>query len=313
MMDRRQFIINSTVAGIVGAGLSGCSSLVPNSSSSTIEKSKVLSFEERQKWLSSFACNIEMWFEDLDFLDRITAAKKMGFNAVEMWNPRKKKLTPEQIAERAREEGIRVTSISPGAPALADIANLSEFLEWADWAIEVADLFDVPNFNLTGHETVQGKSIEQMIETYTHLIKLVAPKFESANKIATIEPYNPFNHKGHFIYGVEPGLSICREVNSPSIKLNWDFFHMQRTNGNLITHLENGIDQVGYVQVADSPDRFQPSTGEVSYSPVLNRLRQLGYKGYIGAECFPENKDELTAASDLAIIARNISLQSPNI
>lgn len=191
-MDRRKFIIKSTVVGIAGAGLSACSSLVAPSSSSEIEKIKVLSFEERQKWLSSFACNIEMWFKDLDLLDRITAAKKIGFNAVEMWNPSKKKRVPQQIAERAREEGIRVVSISPGAPSLADAGNLNEFLEWTDWAIEVANIFDVPNFNLTGHKIVQGQSVEQMIETYTHAIKLAAPKFEAANKVATIEPYNPF-------------------------------------------------------------------------------------------------------------------------
>lgn len=87
---------------------------------------------------------------------------------------------------------------------------------------------------------------------------------------------------------------------------------MQRTNGNLITHLEQGIDQVGYAQVADSPDRFQPSTGEVAYGPVLTRLRELGYNGYIGAECFPKNKDALTAASDIALLARTINLKAPS-
>jgi hydroxypyruvate isomerase len=83
---------------------------------------------------------------------------------------------------------------------------------------------------------------------------------------------------------------------------------MQRTNGNLITHLENGFDQVAYVQLADSPGRNQPGTGEVAYEKVLLKLRELGYKGYIGAEFFPKDKNPLQAASDIAALAKRIQL-----
>ncbi|WP_158968756.1 TIM barrel protein [Paraglaciecola sp. L3A3] len=308
-MDRRKFIINTAAAGLASAGLSSCTSTT-ETTQVTID---TMSLAERQKWLASFSCNIEMWFKDRPFLDRITAAREIGFSAVEFWNPLsvKKAKTPSLIAQRARDEGIHITSFSPGAPYLADPSNLNEFLEWTEIAIDLCTLFDVANFNLTGHKNIEGQSLQQMIETYTHAIKLAAPKFEKAQKIATIEPYNPFDHKGHFIYGNEPGLSICREVNSTSIKLNWDFFHMQRTNGNLITNMENGFNQIAYVQLADSPDRHQPSTGEVAYGLVLTRLRELGYQGYIGAECFPKNKDELKAANDLAHLAKISKLQAP--
>ncbi|MDU0354986.1 TIM barrel protein [Paraglaciecola aquimarina] len=200
-MDRRKFILTTAAASIAGASLSACNA----TTQSKISTTELISRTQRTKWLSSFSCNIEMWFKHLPFLDRISAAKKMGFTAVEFWNPMsvKKAKTPDLIAKRAKDEGIRITSFSPGAPSLADSKNLAKFIEWADLAIELADLFDVPNFNLTGHKNIEGKSVEQMIDTYTHGIKQVAPKFEKAKKVATIEPYNPFDHKGHFIYGVE--------------------------------------------------------------------------------------------------------------
>jgi hydroxypyruvate isomerase len=306
-MDRRKFILTSVAAA---GGLSACAST---------ENTKKLGpdlmpLAERQQWLTSYSCNIEMWFKHLPFLDRITAAKKMGFNAVEFWNPMqpKKGKVPKLIAQRAKDEGITITSFSPGAPNLGDVNNHNKFIEWTQGAIELSEVFNVPNFNLTGHKNIKGQSEKQNIEIYTQAIKLAAPIFEKAKVMATIEPYNPFNHPGHFINGVEPGLTICREVNSPSIKLNWDFFHMQRTNGNLITHMENGFDQIGYIQLADSPSRHQPGTEEVSYGPVLLKLRELGYKGYIGAECFPKDKDDLKAANDLALLAKNIKLLAPN-
>lgn len=316
-MDRRKFIAGSVAASVVGAGLTGCSSTVLNKSPETVNSVNdgILSFEERKIWLSSFACNIEQWFRPMPFLDRINAAKALGFTAVELWNPyqTKRGKTPESIAKRAKEQGMRITSYSPSAPNLADPKNEQAIKDWLEIAITAGKTLKVPNFNLTGHKLVEGLTETQMIENYTRSLKLIAKRLEEENMVATVEPYNPFNHKGHFIYGNEPALSICREANSPSIKLNWDFFHMQRTNGNLITNLENGFDQVAYIQLADSPNRNQPGTGEVAYGKVLTRLRTLGYKGFIGAEFFPFEKDTLTAASDLAKLAKSINLENPNI
>ncbi|MCF2948873.1 TIM barrel protein [Paraglaciecola aquimarina] len=307
-MDRRKFIGSSLVAGLATTGLTSC---VSNSSIKTDQKSDILSLSERQKWLAPFACNIEQWFRPMPFLDRINAAKALGFSAVEIWNPNqaKKGKTPESIAKRAKEQGITITTYSPSAPNFADPKNEQAFMQWLDGAIAAGKTLNIPNFNLTGHKLIEGLSEAQMLENYTRVLKKVAPRLEAVNMVATIEPYNPFNHPGHFIYGNEPALSICREVNSPSVKINWDFFHMQRTNGNLITNLENGFDQVAYIQFADSPSRNQPGTGEVAYGKVFTRLRELGYTGYIGAEFFPENKDSLRAASDLARLAKSINLQ----
>lgn len=315
-MDRRQFIARTAVAGVAGAGLTACASTLVGNNKHNTQTDNILTLEQRQQGLASFSCNIEQWFRgEVSFLDRMAAAKAVGFSAVEIWNPLDKKRgrTPEIIAKRAADVGIKVTSYSPIPPNLADPKNESLFLDWLELTIDAGKTLKIHSFNLTGHKLIDGLTVEQMVENYTRVLQKVAPRLEAENMVAMIEPFNPFNHPGHFIYGNEPALSICREINSPSIKLNWDFFHMQRTNGNLITHLENGFDQVAYTQLADSPDRNQPGTGEVAYGKVLTRLRELGYKGYIGAEFFPENKNAVQAASDLAKLALSISLAKPSI
>lgn len=314
MMNRREFMSGALLAGST-ATLTGCLSTTRDVSGVSLVKQNIMPLAERKIWLSSFSCNIEQWFRPMPFLDRIAAAKSLGFSAVEMWNPNNSNQgkTPEIIAAEIKKHGMRLTSYSPNPPNFADPANQDAFWEWLEGAIESGKKLGVANFNVTGHKLVDGLSIEQMVQNYTSLLKQAASRLEQVNMIATIEPYNPYTHKGHFIYGNEPALSICREVNSPSVKLNWDFFHMQRTNGNLITHLENGFDQVSYVQLADSPYRNQPGTGEVAYGNVLKRLRDLGYNGYIGAEFFPFNKDVEKAASDIAYLAKNIQLSDPTI
>ncbi|WP_111977600.1 TIM barrel protein [Algibacillus agarilyticus] len=313
-MDRRKFITHSLAAGIATTGLAGCSingaTTAGNTTHNVNAVDEILSLAERQRWLRPFSCNIEQWFRPMPFLDRINAAKALGFSAVEIWNPHHEARgkTPETIAQRAKEQGIKVTTYSPRVPALADPKNESLIMPWLDKTIAAGKTLNVKNFNLTGHKLVPGLSLDELVANYTHALKLMVPRLEAENITATIEPYNPSNHKGDFLYGHEPALSICREVNSPNVKLNWDFFHMQRTNGNLITNLENGFDQVTYIQFADSPGRNQPGTGEVVYDRVFTRLRELGYQGYIGAEFFPKDKDHLKAASDIAKIAKRINL-----
>ena len=74
---------------------------------------------------------------------------------------------------------------------------------------------------------------------------------------------------------------------------------MQITEGDLCGHLREGIDYIGYLQLADTPGRNEPGTGEINYARVLKEAHALGYTGYVGVECRPSG-DQLAAAKRLA-------------
>ena len=95
------------------------------------------------------------------------------------------------------------------------------------------------------------------------------------------------DHKGHCLWGSPDAVRICREVASPFVKINWDLYHMQISEGDLCRRLREGWDQVGYIQVADNPGRMEPGTGEIAYARVYRELRELGYAKPIGVECNP--------------------------
>jgi hydroxypyruvate isomerase len=97
------------------------------------------------------------------------------------------------------------------------------------------------------------------------------------------------------LYGSTDAIKICQAVGSPMMKINWDLYHMQISEGDLCGHLKDGIAQVGYLQLADHPGRNEPGTGEVSYSRVLRQAKDLGYTGYVGLELRPKTT-ELAAA-----------------
>lgn len=67
---------------------------------------------------------------------------------------------------------------------------------------------------------------------------------------------------------------------------------MQRMEGNLIDTLRKHIGMMGHIQVADSPERHEPGTGEIHYAHVLAAFDELDYQGYIGLEYNPATDSE---------------------
>ena len=77
---------------------------------------------------------------------------------------------------------------------------------------------------------------------------------------------------------------ICKAVNSPSCKILYDIYHMQKNEGNLITNMQYTWDEIAYIQVGDNPGRNEPTTGEINYNNVFKHIHEKGYTGIIGME-----------------------------
>ncbi len=253
---------------------------------------------------TKFAVNIEMWFTKLPFLDRIRATAKLGFPAVEFWPWDGKDL--KAIAELSKELNVAIAQFTAWGfePGMNNPKNHRAFVESVDKGCEVAKQLDCKLMTVVGGNDQPGMSQEQMHENIITALKLAAPIAEKNDVTLILEPMNiRADHKGHCLYGSEKPVRICRAVNSTHVKINWDLYHMQISEGDLCGRLKDGIDQVGYLQVADNPGRHEPGTGEVHYNRVLRQAKELGYKGYVGLECVPvEGEDkaaERVAAADV--------------
>lgn len=250
--------------------------------------------------LERFACNVESWWTDLDFMARFDRAAEAGFRAVEFWHYDQPGRDIDAIAARCRALELDVIQFTGwGSPSLADPDNHEDFERQMHQAVAVAEILDAPMFTIVGHQVVDGIDQATSVANIERALAKVAPMLESAGRVAILEPFNPVDHEGHFLNGSSDALAICRSIGSPSVRINWDLYHMQLTEGNLIASLRNGIDQVGYVQIADVPGRHQPGTGEINYARVFAALDEAGYDGPIGLECWPEDGDALSAVRDL--------------
>jgi hydroxypyruvate isomerase len=243
-----------------------------------------------------FAVNIEMWFRRLPFLDRIRASADLGFDAVEFWGLGGKDL--EAIAALSSELGVEVAQFTAWGfvPGMNDPKNQEALVNAIESATEAAAILSARKATVVGGNDQPGMTQEVMHQNIIDSLKLVAPIAEEKQLMLILEPMNiRADHKGHCLYGSPAPVRICREVNSPAVKLNWDLYHMQITEGDLCRRLKEGFDQVGYLQLADNPGRNEPGTGEINYARVLREAKALGYDDIVGLECRPLEGEEIAA------------------
>jgi len=289
--------MSSSRRNFLAAGATlGAASLVATSSSAAEELGSIGKTPH-----SKFAVNVEMWWRKLPFLDRIRKAAELGFPAVEIWPYEGKDL--KAVAELTQKLGITIAQFTAWGftPHMNDPKNEDAFVKKIEEACQVAHQWKCDKMCVVAGNNTPGMSQEAMLDQVIKALKRAAPIAEAEKVMLILEPMNGrVDHPGHCLYGSVDAVKICRAVDSKMVKINWDLYHMQISEGDLCGRLKDGFDQLGYLQLADHPGRNEPGTGEVHYNRVLRQAHELGYRGFVGLELNPT--DELKAAKACAAV-----------
>ncbi len=243
-----------------------------------------------------FALNAEIWFGDRSFLDRVRAAADLGYPAIEFWPWRGKDVAA--LGKLCAERKLEIAQFTAWGftPGMNDPANHAAVEQEIGESCKVANELGCKAMTVVGGNDQPGMTQPEMHAHIVTALKRAAPIAEQHGVTLILEPMNiRVDHKGHCLYGSEAAVKICRAVGSPFVKVNWDLYHAQLSEGDLCGHLVDGFDQLGYAQVADTPGRNEPGTGEISYPRVLRQLHELGYRGFVGLECWPKDGEAQAA------------------
>jgi hydroxypyruvate isomerase len=93
------------------------------------------------------------------------------------------------------------------------------------------------------------------------------------------------DHAGYFLNTTDHTIEILEAVDSPNVKMCYDIYHQQITEGNIIRNIRNNIDRIGHFHVGDNPGRKQPGTGELNYKNIFKAIHETGYDGFVALEC----------------------------
>ncbi len=243
--------------------------------------------------MPKFAANLSMLFTEQAFLDRFAAAAEAGFEGVEYLFPYDH--PAEALAERLREHGlVQVLHNLPagdwaaGERGIAILpARVEEFRAGVDQAIAYARALGCPQVNCLAGIAPQGADPAELEATFVANLAYAADKLAAAGIKLLIEPINTRDIPGFYLTRTRQALDLIDKVGAANLFVQYDVYHMQIMEGDLAPTLSAQRARIAHIQIADTPGRHEPGTGEINFPFLFAHLDRLGYPGWIGCEYKP--------------------------
>ena len=243
-----------------------------------------------------FSANLGFLFSDRPEIERVAAAASCGFKAVEMHWPyhvpaldMRRALAAHDLTMLGLNMPVGNAAGDFGLGAVPD--RESEFERALDQALSYGSTIQATAIHcLAG--IVHADDLADAERTFIANLQMAADKAGKAGITVLIEPMNHRDRPGYFLHHVEQAAAIIGRTERRNIKLMFDCYHVQITQGDLTTLLRAHLSLIGHVQVAAVPSRAEPDEGEVNYREIFRTLDSLGYQGWIGAEYRPRGRTE---------------------
>lgn len=95
-------------------------------------------------------------------------------------------------------------------------------------------------------------------------------------------------HPGYQGDDIDYVCNIARRVGSDRMKVLFDIYHVQVMNGDVMRRIDECKDVIGHIHTAGNPGRGElDDTQEINYPPIMRKLLDIGYKGFVGQEFIP--------------------------
>ncbi len=248
-----------------------------------------------------FSVCIEMIFADLPILERIDAVAAAGMSAIEFWSWRNKEMPA--IAERAAQSSVQIAGfLADCGWDLCDPEIHKDWVKGAAESIDQAVAVGAPSLIVTTGNEMDSIPRDQQHDAIVESLQAIAPYAEEKDITLCLEPLNVLvDHAGYYLVTSAEGFAVIDEVNSPNVKLLYDIYHQQISEGNVIATIRENIGRIGHFHVADVPGRREPGTGEINYQNVFAAIAESDYQGYVGLEFRPSATPQEALASVLRI------------
>jgi hydroxypyruvate isomerase len=283
-MNRRDFIATGLV--------SGATAVV----ASNVELAGAINAEPVRKFKLNYAPHFGMFklHTGIDLVAQLKFFHEQGFTALEDNNLPERSVADQELigktlADLKMTMGVFVATKDFNYPTFAvatwkpekrepilkDISNAVEIAKRvnAKWCTVVPGCHD------------EALDWEYQTASVIDMFRRCAEMCEKAGLVMVMEPLNTrINHPKVFLTRIGQAYQICRAVNSPSVKILYDMYHQQITEGNIIPNIDLAWEETAYFQVGDNPGRKEPTTGEMNYRNIFKHIYKKGFKGVVGME-----------------------------
>jgi hydroxypyruvate isomerase len=234
-----------------------------------------------------------MLFKEVDFVERFSRAADAGFAGVEFWWPSGEDL--DKVEAAIKDAGLEVALFNFDAGDMpngdrglvSDPDRKQQFRDNVPVALELAGSVGCPRLNALVGLELDGMDREEQLALAADNVGWAADQAAEQGIDVMIEAVNTFENGPYLLSTTSAAADFVERVGRDNVKLQYDAYHMQRMEGNVVATLRDRIGSIGHIQVADSPDRGEPGSGELNYRYVFAALGELPYDGWVGLEYKP--------------------------
>jgi len=248
--------------------------------------------------MPKFSANLTMMFNEVDFLGRFERAAKAGFQAVEYMFPYewpKEQLAAELDSHKLEQVlfNLPAGDWAAGERGIACIPGREgEFKDGVESALAYAEALQCPAINCLVGLIPAELAPDKVRRTLVDNLQFAAAALQKKGVRLLIEMLNHNAVPGFYLVRTQEALRLLEEVNHPNLMLQYDVYHMQIMEGNLIDTMSTHLSRIGHIQIADNPGRHEPGTGEINFPNLFDAIDAAGYKGWIGCEYVPAGTTE---------------------
>ena len=281
-MQRRKFLQNSLLAG---SGILTTQVLNAKNKTSelTTDKAFNLNYGIHDGMFRNSAGN--------DFIDQIKYAYDRGFRSIEdngmMTRPVElQKKIGDTLAKLGMSMGVFVVTSDSWHWKTSLATGKQEFIDRMEKdckeAVEVAKRCNATHMTVVPGNYERSLSYEMQFSNIILALRKASAILEPHSLTMVLEPLS--DNPDLFLRHSHQTYLVCKAVNSPSCKILYDIYHMQRNEGDIIANIDRCWEEIGYIQIGDNPGRKEPTTGEINYRNIFKHLHARGYKGILGME-----------------------------
>lgn len=240
-----------------------------------------------------FTANLGLLFPETPLTQRIAQAAEMGFGVVELWSPYNDPL--DEIIRAKQKAGVEIIQFNMdridmkagerGTLSIPDFQG--RFRTDLDLATQVASKLGAKRFNALVGNTAPNASRAEQLECMRQNLRWAQPILAQHDLTLVVEPACLQANPSYFMPRPSDLFTLVRELNLPNVRVQYDLFHAQMAEGNLVATIKNNLEFIANIQIADAPGRNQPGTGEINYRFVLGAIEAVNYQGRISLEYNP--------------------------
>jgi hydroxypyruvate isomerase len=234
-----------------------------------------------------------MMFPELEVPERFQAASKAGFNAVEYLRPYSDSIT--DLRDWLTEAGLQLILINtplgdrPGDRGLGALPGReADFRQSFDLALDYATNLGVGMVHLMAGVVPEGATQQECEQVFIANLRQASDLARAQGVKLLLEPLNTRDVPGYLHTNTAHTRRIIEAAGCDNVFLQYDFYHMQIMQGDLVENMKRNLDIIGHMQFSSVPGRHEPQYGEVNFPNVFAAIDASGYTGWVGCEYRPK-------------------------